>query len=165
MRRFPAERQALSAVFGQLAAPLRMVAKRPGGLLAPAAFDQLATVLSDPQPFGGVERAPRDSLASEAERIRLELTALARARERLVDAAETEAARALDEMALASSAALTALSVSIKAGQVPLGWDDERDRIDTALEVISVQVDDAGASGWQRRAALEESERGGQALA
>jgi uncharacterized membrane protein YccC len=165
LRRSPAERQALSAVYGQLAAAARMVATGSGGLLAPGAFDQLATVLSDPQSFGRVERASLDSLASEAERIRLELTALARARERLVDAAETEAARALDEMALASSGALTALSVSIKAGQAPLGWEVERDRIDTALEVISVKVDDVGASGWQRRAALEEAVRGCQALA
>ena len=104
-------------------------------------------MLSDPQPFGWAERAPLDSLASEAERIRLELTALARARVRLVDAAETEAARALDEMALASSGALTAMSVSIKAGQVPLGWEDERDRIDTTLEVISVKVDHVGGVG------------------
>jgi uncharacterized membrane protein YccC len=165
LRRFPAERQALSAVYGQLAAAARMVATGSDGLLAPGAFNQLATVLSDPQPFARVERAPLDSLASEAERIRLELTALAQARERLVDAAETEAARALDEMALASSAVLTAMSVSIKAGQVPLGWEDERDRIDTALEVISVKVDGVGASGWQRRAALEEAVRCSQALA
>jgi uncharacterized membrane protein YccC len=165
LRRFPAERQALSAVYGQLAAAARMVTTGSGGLLAPDAFNQLATVLCDPQPFGRVERARLDSLASEAERIRLELPALARARERLVDAAETEAARALDEMALASSGALTAMSVSIKAGQVHLGWEDERDRIHTALEVISVKVDDVGASGWQRRAALEEAMRRCQTLA
>jgi uncharacterized membrane protein YccC len=165
LRRFPAERQALSAAYGQLAAAARMVATGSGGLLAPAAFDQLATVVSDPQPFARVDRAPLGSLASEAERIRLELTALAQARVRLVDAAETEAARAFDEIAVASSGALTAISVSIKAGQVPLGWEDERDRIDTALEVISVNVNDLGASGWQRRAALEEAVRGCQALA
>jgi hypothetical protein len=147
LRRFPAERQALSAVYGQLAAAARMVATGSGGPLAPGAFNQLATVFTDPQPFGPVGRAPLDSLASEAERIRLELPALARARERLVDAAETEAVRALDEMALATSGALTAMSVSIKACQVPLGWEDERNRIDTALAVISFKVDDGGASG------------------
>jgi uncharacterized membrane protein YccC len=165
LQRFPAERQALSAVYGQLAVAARMVATGSGGLLPPGAFNQLAAVLSDSHPFGRMERAPLDSLASEAERIRLELTTLALDRERLVDAAETEAARALDEMALASSSALTAMSLSIKAGQVPLGWEDERDRIDTALEVISVKVDDVGASGSQRRAALEEAERRCQALA
>ena len=163
--RFPAERRALSAVYRQLAAAARMAATGSGGLLTPGAFNQLATVLSDPQPLGWVERAPLDSLASEAERIRLELTALARVRAQLVDAAEAEAARALDEMALASSRALTAISVSIKAGQVPLGWADERDRIDAALELISAKVEHVDASGWRRRAALEEAVRLCQALA
>ena len=68
LRRFPAERQALSAVYGHPATSARLLATGPGGLLAPGASEQLATMLSDPQPFGGVEGAAFHALASEAER-------------------------------------------------------------------------------------------------
>jgi uncharacterized membrane protein YccC len=164
LRRFPAERQTLSAVYGQLAASARMVATGSGGLLAPDAFEQLATVLSDPQPFGGVEGAAFHALSSEAERIRLELTALASARQRLMDSGEIEPARALDEMALAASCTLSDVSVSVKVGQIPVSRGDGRDRIDAALDVIPVKVD-AAASDWQRRGALDEAIQRGQALA
>ncbi len=85
-RRYPAERRALGNVYAQLAENARRIALDQTDFWAPTALAGLGPILSDPQPFGRtVEMAAHNALANQADRIHLELTALARAKQRLYD--------------------------------------------------------------------------------
>ncbi len=122
-RHYPAERRALGDVYTQLAENARRIASDTSDFVAPRALAGPATVLTDPQPFGGtVEMAAHNALASQAERIQLELTALARAKQRLNDSGAREAAAALNEMSAVSAAALDEVSSSFAKPAARCGW-------------------------------------------
>jgi uncharacterized membrane protein YccC len=136
--RFPAERRALSRAFEQLGLYAGSLAVAPTGLLDRAgtdAFENVRRVLRDPQPFArGPETIVHRALLNQADRIRLELVALARAHQRLVSAGETAEAGAIDEVLRTSGRVLGEVAVALRDGRVPLHWTDERARFDDALE-------------------------------
>ncbi len=168
-RRYPAERRALAQVYAQLAENARRIASGPGNLAVPTALAGLASVLTDPQPFGGtVEMAAHNALANQAERIQLELTALARAKQRLNDSGAPSAAAALNEMSAVSAAALDEISSSLREARSPMRLVGRRDRFEAALELIRPQPERAPSDSdgeWWAGAAREEAYDRAQALA
>ena len=168
-RRYPAERRALGDVYAQLAENARRIASDTSDFVAPRALAGLATVLTDPQPFGGtVEMAAHNALANQAERIQLELTALARAKQRLNDSGARDAAAALNEMSAVSAAALDEVSSSLREARSPMRLADQRDRFESALELIKPKPDDHPTESdgqWWAGAARQEAYDRAQALA
>jgi uncharacterized membrane protein YccC len=168
-RRYPAERRALGNVYAQLAENARRVASDRTDFWAPTALAGLGPILSDPQPFGGtVEMAAHNALANQADRIHLELTALARAKQRLYDAGERDAAAAVNEMASVSAAALDEVSGSLREARSPTQLAAYRDRFEAALRQIEPQSGDrssqSGRAFWAATARQEAYDRA-QALA
>ena len=170
-RRYPAERRALGQVYAQLAENAgRIISDTPSG--PAAALTDLAPILQDPQPFGGsIETAAHNGLANEAERIQLELTALGRAKQRLIGLGAADAAEAVNEMAGAAAAALNELATSLREARSPVGLLAPRDRFDAALGRIDpINPESADPSGladagrWARAARQEAFQRA-QALA
>ena len=168
-RHYPAERRALGDVYTQLAENARRIASDTTDFVAPRALAGLTTILTDPQPFGGtVEMAAHNALANQAERIQLELTALARAKQRLNDSGGRDAAAALNEMSAVSAAALDEVSSSLREARSPMGLADQRDRFESALELIKPKPDDHPTESdgeWWAGAARQEAYDRAQALA
>jgi uncharacterized membrane protein YccC len=168
-RRYPAERRALANVYAQLAQNARRIAADPTHFVAPRALAGLANILADPQPFGGtVEMAAHNALANQAERIQLELTALARAKQRLNDAGAGDAAAALNEMSAVSAAALDEVSSSLRQARSPMRLVGERDRFESALELINPKPDEHPIESdrkWWASTARQEAYDRAQALA
>ena len=166
---YPAERRALGDVYTQLAENARRIASDTTDFVAPRALAGLATILTDPQPFGGTaEMAAHNALATQAERIQLELTALARAKQRLNDSGARDAAAALNEMSAVSAAALDEVSSSLREAHSPMGLPDQRDRFESALKLIKPAPNDRSIQsdgGWWAHAARQEAYDRAQALA
>jgi uncharacterized membrane protein YccC len=135
--------------------------------MPPAALDHLRQVLADPQPFaGGAEVAVHTALGSQADRIRLELTALARVHQSLIRAGESDAARAVDRVAEGSARALDAIAAALREGRTPLGWEGEREGIEGALGSLRSRLaEERPGSPTPSRAVLEQAARRGEALA
>ncbi len=163
LRRFPAERRALSDAFAALARYCRSAAADPGVLLAAESLDGLQVVWRDAQPFAGEEIAAHRALAAQADRLRLELVAVVRARSRLEATGEAAAARALDQMIDRSGAVLEEVSSAVADGRVPAGWHDERLGFRSAQEALR-QAALTSPAGWASATALD-AERRVEALA
>lgn len=163
IRRFPAERRALSEAFAALARYCRASATDPRALLAPASLDALAAVWRDSQPFGGDEVAAHRALAAQADRLRLELVAVVRARSRLDDTGEGPAARALDLLLDRSGAVLEEVAAAVGEGRAPAGWQDQRLGFRSGQDALH-RAAEAVPGGWASAGALE-AERRVEALA
>ena len=158
LRRFPAERRALSQAYGALAGYAVASASDAGALLEPAALDVLDRIWSDPQPFGGDEIAAHRALAAQADRLRLELVAVLRSRVRLEGSGEGDAAAALDEVLGRTGAVLEDVAEAVREGRAPSGWEADRLRFRTAREALR-RAAEAGPGGWGSAAALEAEQR------
>ena len=164
LRRFPAERRAIGDAYARLADFCREAQAGGVPLLEAGALDQLAQVARDAQPFGGDEAAAHRVLADQADRIRLELVALARAGERLRRLGAGSEVAALDEMFRVSATLLVELSESVRAGSGPRHWDLGQARLDAAVRGLAAVSTRSGA-GRLATAAVAESGRGAEALA
>jgi uncharacterized membrane protein YccC len=168
LRPFPAERRALGQAYQHLSDYARTVGAAPSpSLLAPAALDHLEAILADPQPLGGgTDMAAYRALADQAERIRLELAAVARDRQRLFGAGQTGAARLVAEGAAAAGDALASAAEAVKAAEVPTRWEPARDRMEAAISALpNGLVDRPAAADWWDRALLEQAAARLEALA
>ncbi|MGH9116004.1 MAG: FUSC family protein, partial [Acidimicrobiales bacterium] len=167
LRRFPAERRALSLAYGSLAKFAGSLTTTPTALLTPGALDALGPVMRDPQPFSReVDTAAHQALANQAERIRLELAAVARGRQRLGERGELEAARDVDLILETTSVVLAEVSDAIRRARVPAGWDDERYQFESALQGLRAAASSPPAKrdAWTL-ATLDDTVRRCEALA
>ncbi len=162
LRRFPAERRALSDAYGVLAGYSRALAADAGALLEPGSLDGLDALWRDAQPFGGDDLAAHRALAAQTDRLRLELVALARARVRLAVTGEAVAARAVDEVFERSAAVLDEVAAAVADGRAPAGWQEQRLRFRSAQETLQ---EAAAARPTDSGAAALDVERRVEALA
>lgn len=166
LRRFPAERRALGTAFGRLAEYCRTGPQGGSMLLEPAAFDPIAAMLRDSQPFGGEGTAAHRALAGQAERIRLEVVALVRARDRLAGNAGTAEVAAMDSIFEAAALTLDGIATAIREGEIPDRWLDGRNRFESGLLALRAGAEGARAEGdLARQLAVEEAQRRAEALA
>ncbi len=149
LRRFPAERRALSDVYGQLATDAGQLPVRWTSRLVPGAFDQLHDVLRDPQPFGGaLETAAHSALAAQAERIRLEtvlgvltgirtyLQGVLTLHARLPDTGVERPQ--LNDFANEIDDAMSAVADGLRSGGRPMSWPPLRSAQQTLAENLGV---------------------------
>ncbi|MDA8358839.1 MAG: FUSC family protein [Actinomycetota bacterium] len=145
LQRFPVERAMSSDAYRLLAAHLRSLASDPADLLDPGVLDKLRSALVETQPWGDrTAAAAYQALADEAERIRLEVAGIARARARLAHASRvatpTEKTRALDaashlEDAITASADLLAgVAAALRDGRSAIADPEARERYRAAIE-------------------------------
>lgn len=115
LRRFKEERRVLSGAFAGLAAYAGSLASDPTALLHPAVMGDVDLVLRDPQPFAGdAAVAAHRALGAQVERIRLELAALARLRQRLsLFEGESAATNVVDDLFRATANALREVGSAI----------------------------------------------------
>jgi hypothetical protein len=149
-QRFPAERRALADAYASLARLAGVLAATPGADIPPGMFEGLAPIMRDPQPFGrDVEMAAHTALYDLAERVRLELNALARARQRLGDVGLGQAASAMDEVARAAGIQLEAVATALRRAAIPASSEAQRHRLQRAIAAVQGTPSDTGrgASG------------------
>ena len=173
LQRFPVERAMSSDAYRLLAAHLRSLASDPSDLLDPGILDKLRSALVETQPWGDrAAAAAYQALADEAERIRLEVAGIARARARLAHASTiatpTEKARALDaasdlEEAITASADLLAgVAAALRDGRSTIAHSEDRERYRAAIEHLRSLAEFAEPS---TRATLTHAVEGLTALA
>ncbi|MGH9102706.1 MAG: FUSC family protein [Acidimicrobiales bacterium] len=122
LRRFPAERRALGAEYDRMSGYARSIASSPARPARTEIPGDVAMALRDPQPFGPqAEMVAYRELVDHADRIRLELAALARARQRLWGAGAEAEARALDTVTLVAADALQGVADSLRRARAPEG--------------------------------------------
>ncbi len=158
LRRFPAERRALSAAYATLAAYGRAAAADPSALLEAGSLDDLEPVWRDAQPFGGDEIAAHRALAAQADRLRLELVALVRARSRLDGTGESDPARAIDKVLGRSGAVLEEVAAAVGEGRAPAGWQEQALGFRSAQETLRAAAA-SGPGGWAGTAAADAEHR------
>lgn len=169
LRRFPEERRALSDAFDRLASYAAAVPENPSALMDVGAFTNLGDVLRDPQPLaGGTDVAALQSLGSQAERIRLELAAVARNLQRLRELEDggqlpAQAVAAMTGLLKASDKALAEAASALREMRVPTRWEDERGRFETALSQLEDSL--TATADPVARFTLESSYTSAQALA
>ncbi|MHB8218905.1 MAG: FUSC family protein [Acidimicrobiales bacterium] len=145
LQRFPVERAMSSDAYRLLAAHLRSLASDPSDLLDPGVLDKLRSALVETQPWGDrAAAAAYQALADEAERIRLEVAAIARARDGLAHASTTatptgqagalDAARYLEDAITASADVLAGVAAALRDGRSAIADPEDRDRYRTAVE-------------------------------
>lgn len=160
LRRFSAERRALSDAFDQLARYCRVAVDHERDVLVPGALDGLEAVWRDAQPFGGDEIAAYRALAAQADRLRLEVVAIVRARSRLPRAA---AEQAIDGVLVASADVLDEVAGAIRDARRPVGWEEYRDRYRAAGQDLERAAEMQG--GTWAASAITDAERRVNALA
>jgi len=162
-----------SDAYRQLAAHLRSLARDPSTLLDPGVLDTLRSALVETQPWGDrASAAAYQALADEAERIRLEVAGIARARARLAYvstiAAQTGragtlvAARYLEDAIIASADVLAGVASALRDGRSAVADAEDRDRYRAAIEQLRATADAAEPS---TRATLSHAIEGLTALA
>lgn len=145
LRRFPAERRTLGDAYAQLAGYARQAESDPSALPAPDALAPLEALMRDPQPFGGDVLAAHQALAGQADRIRLELVAVLRARERLEAYGGDREAEALSRVFRVTAATLAALSEAIRGGERPPDWDPDANGFSDAVRALRGPTAPSGA--------------------
>ena len=151
LRRFPAERRALGSAFALLAEFCRSVPGEELPLLPADAMASLEPLVRDAQPFGGDEGLARQVMAGQADRIRLELVALARARQR---AGDEEIRSELDRLLRAAGEALDEVAAAVRSNTVPSGFVAARDEFEAALARLRDgsspgQAGERDEAGWR----------------
>jgi uncharacterized membrane protein YccC len=145
LQRFPVERAMSSDAYRLLAAHLRALASDPSDLLDPGVLDKLRTALLETQPWGDrAAAAAYQALADEAERIRLEVAGIARARARLAHASSIatppgqagalDAASYLEDAITASADVLAGVAAALRDGRSTIADPWARERYRTAIE-------------------------------
>ncbi len=145
LQRFPVERAMSSDAYRLLAAHLRALASDPSDLLDPGVLDKLRTALLETQPWGDrAAAAAYQALADEAERIRLEVAGIARARARLAHASSIatppgqagalDAASSLEDAITASADVLAGVAAALRDGRSTIADPWARERYRTAIE-------------------------------
>ena len=169
LRRFPEERRALGAAFGRLSVYAGTLWSDPESLLDAAAFADVDQVLRDPQPIATVlEVTAFQGLGTQAERIRLELAAVARNVQRIreavgLDGSRRDGAQAMQELLEATRMVLAEVAAALRDGRVPIRWEEERARFEGALARLqSAAQDSVDPLG---RITLEGAYSNGEALA
>jgi uncharacterized membrane protein YccC len=158
LRRFASERRALGAAYGALSGYCRDAAAGRGGVFDQTAFAALDAVWRDAQPFGGDEIASYRALAAQADRLRMELVALVRARTRLAANGEERVAAPVDEVLSTAAAILGEVATAVRQARVPAGWEPERIRFRTAREQLRRAADESKGT-WESAAALDAENR------
>lgn len=158
LRRFPAERRALGDAYSALGRYAVAASSDPSALLEPGAMDGLEEIWRDAQPFGGDEIAAHRALAAQADRLRLEVVAVLRARSRLEAGGETEAAGALGQVLARTGAILGEVASAIREGRAPSGWQGERLGFRAAEDALRGAAE-SGPDGWASAAALDAGHR------
>jgi uncharacterized membrane protein YccC len=145
LQRFPVERAASSDAYRQLAAHLRSLASDPSALLDPGVLDTLRSALVETQPWGDrAAAAAYRALADEAERIRLEVAGIARARARLSHASTIatptgragalDAASYLERAIIASADVLAGVAAALHDGRSVVADPEDREQFRAAIE-------------------------------
>lgn len=160
LRRFPAERRALGDAYGALSrfAVAASSSSDTGVLLEPGAMDGLETVWRDSQPFGGDEIAAHRALAAQADRLRLELVAVLRARSRLADNSEADAATALAQVLARAGTVLGEVAAAIRDGRAPTGWEGERLGFRYGRDALA-RAAEPGPGAWASATAIDAEAR------
>ena len=173
LQRFPVERAASSDAYRLLAAHLRALASDPSALLDPGVLDKLRSALVETQPWGDrAAAAAYQALADEAERIRLEVAGIARARAQLAHASTIaaptgqvralDAARHLEDAVIASANVLAGVASALHDGRSAVAGPEDRERFRAAIEHLRASADSAEPS---ERATLTHAVDGLTALA
>jgi uncharacterized membrane protein YccC len=148
LRRFPAERKALSQAYAVLAGHARSLAESPGRLLEPAALQDLDAAMRDPQPLGQTgDMVAYRSLADQTERLRLELARLSRVRQHLQEAGHEGGGQDLDSVARAAGDLLDGVGYAIRSGHAPSGLEGHRQRLRRALSHLELLARRASQEG------------------
>lgn len=158
LRRFGSERRALGAAYAALSGYCRDAADGRGGVFDQTAFAGLDAVWRDAQPFGGDEIASYRALAAQADRLRMELVALVRARTRLVANEDEIIAAPMDEVLATAGAILGEVAEAVRQARAPAGWEPERIRFRTAREQLRRAAAESTAA-WGAAAALDAEHR------
>ena len=158
LRRFPAERRALSDAYAALSRFAIAASTDRHALLDAGAMDALERIWRDAQPFGGDEIAAHRALAAQADRLRLELVAVLRARSRLEDGGETDAAAALTQVLGRAGTVLAEVAAAIREGRAPSGWEGERLGFRSGRDALA-RAAESGPGPWASAAALEAEAR------
>ena len=151
LRRFPAERRALSHAFSALAEFCRDATTGITPLLPADALSALDPLVRDAQPLGGRQGVAVQAMVGQTDRIRLELVALARSRQRL---AETEVGAGIDDLLRSTASVLDNLSVAVRSNAVPSGSSADRDQFEQALHRLRDQSPPGSAEIVARAEAL-----------
>ena len=157
LQRFPVERAASSDAYRQLAAHLRSLVADPSALLDPGVLDKLRSALVETQPWGDrAAAAAYRALADEAERIRLEVAGIARARARLAHASTIgthtgrvgtlDAAGYLEDAIIASADVLADVAAALHDGRSAVADAEDRERFRAAIEHLRATADTAEPS-------------------
>lgn len=169
LRRFPEERRALGGAFGRLADHARTMISDPAALIEVGAFGDLGKVLRDPQPFaGGTEIAAHRGLAAQAERIRLELVAIGRNRQRLarLDARRgpgPSAPAAIDALLQLVASVLDEVAAAVREARMAGDWSGERRLVESSLSALKRAA--AESSDPAERVLMEGAYASAEALA
>ena len=138
IRTYRLERKAIEAAYSDLAVTAAHISS--GEVLSRGAttLNDARQALEDPQPFSRTgQLLAFQALVDEAERIRIELTALARHRSRLADAHAIEALEAIDKLASDAAAILREIATGLAHDGGPrltAGFADALARDNTTLE-------------------------------
>jgi uncharacterized membrane protein YccC len=160
LRSYPAERQALAAVYRALADYARAVAGGAQTGPGAATIGEARAVLRDPQPFGRAAQLQAfRALLDEGERARITLVALARVRSRLGAGA---ARQQLDDFVVCAADTLGEVAAALDAERPPAtGGDALRAALETLQRatgqpswVLGEASDTAAALGGQVRTAV-----------
>ncbi len=157
LQRFPVERSLSADAYRLLAAHLRSLADDPTDLLDPGILDKLRSALVETQPWGDrAAAAAYQALADEAERIRLEVAGIARARARLAHASTIaapagqigglDAARYLEDAITASADMLSGVATALRDGRSAIADAEARERYRAAIERLRSLADIAEPS-------------------
>ena len=120
LRRYPAERAAVAAIYRSLAAYAAAIPSQETAPPEPNTLMAAGATLGDPQPFArAADLLAFRSLVDEAERLRASLAALATQHQRLRAAGERERLDASAGVAIAVSTVLNEIGRAVEAGEDP----------------------------------------------
>lgn len=160
LRRFRAERRVLATAYRSVAGYAASIPDGAGDLPDPVTLPAVRATLADPQPFSRRgETLVFRGMLDVAERIRTELAALARTRQRLDAIDAHDAVAALDDLLVTASAALAVVAAGLDAAQPPQALTVARERARSAAARLT-----ALAEQDRSNPVLGEAVRGAQAL-
>ena len=120
LRRYPAERAAVAAIYRSLAAYAAAIPSQETAPPEPNTLMAASATLGDPQPFArAADLLAFRALVDEAERLRASLAALATQHQRLRAAGERERLDASAGVAIAVSTVLNEIGRAVEAGEDP----------------------------------------------
>ncbi|MGH9294782.1 MAG: FUSC family protein, partial [Acidimicrobiales bacterium] len=150
LRAHPVERRSVAAVYASLAVLALAVARGEGLAPGGTSLDEARRALEDPQPFGRAsELQVYTALVDEAERIRIELSVLARH----VAAEAAPSAGPESDFAAAAAVVLEGVASAIHSGDEPPTGEALHDLI--ALERAPIELSDADANAAEDKPGVD----------